>query len=344
MPSCSIVIRAFNEARHIERLLHGISQQTLRECEVIVVDSGSTDDTLAVVRRYPARVVTIRPEDFTFGRSLNAGIAGASGEMIVIASAHVYPVYPDWLEQLTRPLREPDVALVYGRQRGGPTTRFSERQVFAQWFPERSITRQSTPFCNNANAVIRRELWRRRAYSEDLPGLEDLEWATWAQSQGFHIAYQAEAEVVHIHEESLGAVFNRYRREGMALKAIRPHETFHLGDFLRLVGSNVASDLWHARREKALARQWPGILGFRLMQFWGTYRGFRQTGPLTSQLKRTFYYPRGFRSGSGSKTRGLEPIDYETQPPASARSQGQSNAKGRGKTLEDPCAQNRPAP
>ncbi len=321
-PACSIVIRVFNEARHMERLLQGIRRQTLSNVEVVVVDSGSTDGTLAIVSRYPAKVVTIRPEEFSFGRSLNVGIAAASAELIVIASGHVYPVYPDWLEQLTRPLSDPQVALAYGKQRGAPTTKFSERQVFAQWFPDRSTARQTTPFCNNANAVIRRELWRRRPYSEELPGLEDLDWAAWAQAQGFDVAYSAEAEVVHVHEESLAAIYNRYRREGMALKTIRPHESFRLVDFLRLTASSVASDLWHARNAGVLGHEWPGILGFRLTQFWGTYLGFRHAGPLTSQLKRTFYYPRGFKSAGGFPDRGLAPIDYESKLPTGTPSGG----------------------
>lgn len=316
--SCSIVIRVFNEARQIERLLQGIRRQTLGDVEVVVVDSGSTDGTRAILSRYPAKVVTIRPEEFSFGRSLNVGIAAASGELIVIASGHVHPVYPDWLEQLTRPLADPQVALAYGKQRGGDTTRFSERQVFARWFPQQSVAKQATPFCNNANAAIRRELWRRRPYSEVLPGLEDLDWAAWAQSQGFDVAYSAEAEVVHVHEESLAAIYNRYRREGMALKTIQPHESFRLEDFLRLTASNVASDVWHARQAHVLAREWPGILGFRLMQFWGTYQGFRHAGPLTSQLKRTFYYPRGFRPTGAPPGRSLDPIDYEANMPTAA--------------------------
>ncbi len=311
-PRISIIVRVFNEAQHLERLLQGIRQQSCSDVEVVVVDSGSTDGSTAIAGRFGARILTIRPEDFSFGRSLNVGVDAARGNLVVIASGHVFPVYPDWLDQLTGPFVDPQIALVYGRQRGGPGTRFSERQVFTQWFPDRSVPRQGTPFCNNANAAIRREIWERRRYSEELPGLEDLEWATWAQSQGLHVAYSAEAEVVHIHEESLRAIYNRYRREGMALKLIRPQENFRFADFLRLAGSNIASDLWHVRESHRFVREVPGILGFRLVQFWGTFQGFRHAGPLTSQLKRTFYYPRGFRAPTEPSGRDLAPIDYES--------------------------------
>jgi len=85
----SIVIRACNEEKHIARLLEGIAQQFLKEAEIILVDSGSTDRTLEIASQYPVRVVHIQPEEFTFGYSLNQGVSHTYGDLIVIASAHV---------------------------------------------------------------------------------------------------------------------------------------------------------------------------------------------------------------------------------------------------------------
>ena len=93
---CSIVIRAFNEGRHISRLLEGINQQTIRDLEIILVDSGSSDNTLAIAKSYGAQIIQIKPQDFTFGRSLNLGLAAATHTQVVIAGALVYPAYPDW--------------------------------------------------------------------------------------------------------------------------------------------------------------------------------------------------------------------------------------------------------
>ena len=117
---CSIVIRAYNEGRHIGRLLEGIQQQTVRNVEIILVDSGSSDDTLAIASKYCAQIVQIKPQDFTFGRSLNLGLQAASHELVVIASAHVYPIYPDWLERLLEPFENQSVGLTYGKQRAHP--------------------------------------------------------------------------------------------------------------------------------------------------------------------------------------------------------------------------------
>ncbi len=64
---CSLVIRAFNEEAHIGRLLEGVSRQTLRDVQVILVNSGSTDSTVAIASRYGAKIVHIDPLEFTFG-------------------------------------------------------------------------------------------------------------------------------------------------------------------------------------------------------------------------------------------------------------------------------------
>jgi rhamnosyltransferase len=73
----SVVIRAYNEELHIGRLLGGLMQQTVRDLEIILVDSGSSDATLAIASRFPVKVVHIPPEQFTFGFSLNQGIQQA---------------------------------------------------------------------------------------------------------------------------------------------------------------------------------------------------------------------------------------------------------------------------
>lgn len=309
---CSIVIRAYNEASHLPRLLEGIRQQTLKDVEVILVDSGSTDATISIAETSGARVLSIAPQEFTFGRSLNVGIAAARSEIIIISSAHVYPVYPDWLERLMEPFLDSQIALTYGKQRGPKGARFSEKQIFYQWYPEVSQARQAHSFCNNANAAIRRSLWQVHPYDETLTGLEDIAWAKWAQEQGYTISYVAEAEVIHVHNETPRGVYNRYRREAMAFKRIYPEAHFNLYDFLRMVSANIASDLFHAAREGALWTNIPSIFWFRWMQFWGTYRGYRESAILTPALRQTFYYPRGFSSSPSVAQRRVEPIQYST--------------------------------
>ena len=309
-----MVVRAYNEEKSIGRLFEGISQQSIGEVEIVLVDSGSTDATIDIARQFGAIVISIPPESFSFGYSLNCGVKSAKGDLVVIASAHVYPVYSDWLVRLLAPFDDPQVALTYGKQRGNENTHFSEHQIFAHWFPEEMAPNQQHPFCNNANAAIRRDLWELHPYDETLSGLEDIEWANFMIGEGYSIVYVGDAEVIHVHNETPRGIYNRYLREAMAFKRIFLDERFNFWDFIRLWATNISSDLWHACQQRKLYRNLWSIIWFRTMQFWGTYQGFRHSGPLTRQLRRTFYYPRGFNTvGLSGVKRNVKPIMYNDE-------------------------------
>ncbi len=321
--SCSIVIRAYNEEAHIGQLLDGISQQSIRDIQVIVVDSGSSDRTTQIAEEHGAEIVKIEPEEFSFGRSLNLGIRKASHDLIVIASAHIYPVYPDWLEQLLKPFADEKVALTYGKQRGNTNSHFAEQQIFRHWYPEFSAADQGHPFCNNANAAVRRKLWKLHPYDERIPALEDLAWAKWACEQGYRVTYCSEAEIIHVHQQSWIGIRNRYQREGMAFKQIYPHERFGVYDLVKLFITNTFSDLRVGIQEKRGLSIFSEVVRFRWNQFYGTFLGYRQSGPLTWKLKQSFYYPRVSElKAPQAQTRQVTPIQYNH-----AKAQGKPERK-----------------
>ena len=310
----SIIIRCFNEEEHIGRFLTGIlNQETDQKYEIILVDSGSTDATLSIAARYPVKIVSIKSEDFSFGYSLNVGCDAALGEFIVIASAHAYPLYTDWLEKMLLPFADTSVGLVYGRQVGNETSKYSEQKILAKWFPENSEVNQKHPFCNNANSAVRKALWKKYPYDETLTGLEDLDFARRIMASGYKISYQADAEIVHVHDESYPRLYNRYRREAIAFKRVFPDETFSFYDFLKMFLSNTFSDYFHAIHDGVLRSNFFNIPAFRLTQFFGTYRGFAQTGSISKDLRNKFYYPNEFarpeKIGDASKT-GRRIVEY----------------------------------
>ena len=205
----SIVIRALNEAEHLPALFSGLLRQTRQPDQVILVDSGSDDDTVAIAEAHGADIIHIAPADFSFGRALNVGCEAATGDVLVFVSAHVYPTDEHWLANLIAPFHDAATALSYGRQTGDHRTKFSELQLLRQWFPDVSDPDQATPFCNNANCAVRRNWWTRHPYDENLTGLEDLAWAERALADGGRIAYRADATIVHIHEEDFSGIRNR---------------------------------------------------------------------------------------------------------------------------------------
>lgn len=287
----SIVVRALNEAEHLPRLIEGLSHQTIQPDEVILVDSGSTDDTVALAEAAGWRITHIAKKDFSFGRSLNLGCDFAKGDILIMLSAHVYPVYDTYLEHMIQPFERSETGITYGRQVGDERTKFSESRVMLKWFPEESIFDQGHPFSNNANAAVRKKLWETYKYDEELTGLEDLEFARRAQADGHRIAYVAEAPVVHVHEETWATVRNRYRREAIAYARIMGEK--HMGAFeaIKLGITNTSSDYFHALKGREFFKNIRAIPAFRIAQFYGAWQGFRTVGNISEELKNRFYYP-----------------------------------------------------
>lgn len=297
----SVVIRALNEAEHLPALLDGLDAQGLIPDEVILVDSGSTDDTVRIAEARGAQILHIAPEDFTFGRALNIGCAAATGDILVFVSAHVYPTDRFWLQNLVAPFQSPATVLSYGRQRGDSRTSFSETQVMQRWFPDVSDENQRTPFCSNANCAVRRSWWEELPYDESLTGLEDLDWAYRASARGGRIAYRADATIIHVHEERWHQTRNRYRREAIALNRILPDQRIGAAQAARLFLLSTLRDYASAVRRGRIIRDVARIPTFRAAQFLGAWEGGRQRGDVSIELKRRFYYPKGFSAG-GAKS------------------------------------------
>jgi rhamnosyltransferase len=210
------VIRAKNEARFIGETLQAIfDSSALAPRHVIVVDSGSTDGTQAIVRRFPCVLIEIKPEDFTYGYALNLGVANVDTELVATLSAHSLPANPDWLRNLIQPFARPRVAGVYGRQLPRSNATFFEligmRLTGVLSESPRVLDRR--PLFSNANGAFRRSLWLEHAFDESVGGAEDIAWVRTMQERGYLIAYEPTAAVYHSHGEPIVRHLRRASRD-----------------------------------------------------------------------------------------------------------------------------------
>lgn len=299
----SVIIRTYNEQQYLEQLLLSIFSQQCEniELEVVIVDSGSTDTTLEIAAKYPCRLTHIKKSDFTFGRSLNIGCEFATGEFLIFISGHCLPTNEQWLAELIKPLLEDKASYSYGRQQGRYTTKYSEYQHFEKCFPVYDKIPQEGFFCNNANAAITRQAWQSFKFNEGLTGLEDMYLAKQLVVSGKKIAYTSKASVYHIHNETWRQVRIRYEREAYALQRIMPEVHFTLGDFFRFFVSSLFSDSATALVQKKLLRTFPEIFMFRLMHYWGTYKGNQEVRKISAKMKYQYFYPKDVEKESYEK-------------------------------------------
>ncbi len=292
MSEISIVIRTFNEEKHIGNLLRAIEEQEHHLYEIILVDSGSTDRTLEIAQQFNVKIIHIESRDFTFGYSLNVGCKASKGKYLVFPSAHVLPVDEHWLKNLTTAFKNEKIGMVYGRQVGAPESKFSEKMDFLRLFSAAPVNKNVfIDYANNANSAIRRDIWLARPFDEYLFGLEDIEWAKYITSNGYQVHYEPNAAIYHIHEESWPQVFNRYRREAIAAFRMQlPHPPQARTGILWFI-NNIITDLLCSFPNYRYSR-FKEIIRFRYFQWSGTRQGwFRDRALDFDREKYSLFYP-----------------------------------------------------
>lgn len=105
MPLVSVIIPAYNSARYLPEAIESVLRQTFTDLELLVIDDGSTDETAAVVSRYPAPVRYIRQENGGVAVARNRGIQESRGRYVAFLDADD-TWYPDKLKQQVESLQK----------------------------------------------------------------------------------------------------------------------------------------------------------------------------------------------------------------------------------------------
>ena len=111
-------------------------------------------------------------------------------------------------------------------------------------------------------------------------------------ADGAAIGYVADAPVNHCHHEDWNQVKGRFEREAIALQNIMPEIHITFADFSRYFVSAVLADFGAALQKRQLWTTLPEIVMFRLMQFWGSYRGNHDHRKLSRERKESYFYPK----------------------------------------------------
>ncbi|MDG1874811.1 MAG: glycosyltransferase family A protein [Mariniblastus sp.] len=240
-PRVCVIMRTKNSDWVIDRALSALFSQTFTDFELTVVDSGSTDRTLDIVRRYPCRLIEIEAADYYPGAVLNSAIEQTTGDIVVFQNSDTVPLTQHALSHLVAAFDAPDVQAAFGRQIPRPEAVDWVRKDYDSSFPANEPAPPwltlSLPF-----AAMRRTAWECHSFYEDAWASEDTEWGHWAKQNGVVIRYVPEALVMHSHNYSLRQIYGRRFVEGEADSFI-----YHGGDsslrMLRRTLSSSAGDL-----------------------------------------------------------------------------------------------------
>lgn len=220
-PQISVIIRSKNEERFIGQTLGAIFDQDYDlPFEVLIIDSGSTDRTLEIVRQFNIRLYEIEARRFTFGHGLNYGAGLAVGKYLINLSAHCIPTDSKWMSRLLNPLRSnPSIAATYGKQvpiKG--LNPFEERLLIAAFTPD-DDGRIKPPF-SNSNCAIRKTVWETYPFDERASFAEDFIWSQ-VLAPGYRIEYVPAASVYHTHPLALRYWSKRSYDSGRAVQYLK---------------------------------------------------------------------------------------------------------------------------
>ncbi len=216
--------------------------------EILVIDNGSTDDTRAIVARYPVTLL-LEHGIRTAYAARNRGIRQASGTIIALTDGDCVPAL-DWLERMVAPFSAPSVAAVLGSIGDVPPETLWE-EFAARTKPFSRPERRGLKTFLTGNAAVRREtLFALGLFDEHLSTAGDIDfgWRLQLSRQGT-VVDVPEAIVLHRHSSSLREVFSQYRRYGHSevllstLYAGDAGSTSSLGLIVRLLDQTRAA-LW----------------------------------------------------------------------------------------------------
>jgi len=220
MIKTSILIPTKNGAQDIGACLESIyAQKSTGPFEVLVVDSGSSDATLEIVRRYPVHIEQIPPEAFHHARTRNAVASLARGEFLVFLSQDAIPASDSWLLALLKNFEDTRVGAVYGRQLQKPESGWERRSAFSALYGDSRVVKMPLDgiglgykyyHFSNANSAIRKSVWEVTRFPEDMKVFEDVGIAKRILDAGWRIVYEPDAVALHSHDFPFDTLFRRY--------------------------------------------------------------------------------------------------------------------------------------
>lgn len=285
-------MRSFNEGWALRDTLAALRQQNYKNWELIVIDSGSTDGSVEMIRQFnPRHFVQIQPHEYNPSRVMNRGMRLSSSQFGIFLNADATPQGPNWLAPLATALHDPQTAAVFGRQIPRPDCRAVFAHDYERCFGPQCESTAWEHFFSMVSSGIRKDLWAKRGFLEKMQYSEDDEYTRWSRSQGYRVVYCPDSIVMHSHNYTPEQAYKRSFGEAEALAAVwagRPSQinwprTVLLGwlndlrrDFLFCAQKGRMTELPHAARIRWAQRR------ARLAGFRAGWQFYRHTDPFPS--------------------------------------------------------------
>jgi rhamnosyltransferase len=261
----TVAIPVLNGGELLAGVLAAVGAQVVEaDVELLVADSGSSDESKERAAQHGARVIDVERGSFSHGGTRNLLLREARGSHIALLTQDAAPADEHWLEWMLAGFAQADdVALVYGPYVARPGASVLVSRELDRWFGslKPGVERlgegeQDSPalalmgrrgFFTDANACIAREAWERVPF-RDIPYAEDRALALDMLRAGYAKVYEPRAGVLHSHEYGSRERFQRAFDESRGVLEVygwrEPADP-------RYLASQIRGELGSLRREGA---------------------------------------------------------------------------------------------
>jgi len=227
----SVVIRNKNEEKSLRFLLDNLRRRYSDDVnEIIVLDNLSTDGSRAACEEYGARFVTI--EKFSYGGSANIGAREASHDIVVIFSAHSFPVSHDFFKLIKEKFAGREETLA------GVRCLHNVNDYTAYITGVKSGESPNAAGLNFAGSAFNRKIWQKHPFREDVKTFEDKEWTIRMLKLGYEIEFAPAIFSYHIHRTKK-QLFFRFKSD-----LVGSYQLFHTNPTLSHAFKNLLNSAW----------------------------------------------------------------------------------------------------
>jgi len=241
----SIIIPTYNAERYLGNLLNAFKEQTIKEYELIIIDSNSSDNTIQIAKKYTSKVILIPNNEFDHGGTRAKAVQIASGDILVFLTQDALPYNQFTIESLVRVFEDGNVAAAYGKQVSYEETNLFGKHLREFNYPSIDSIKSykdietygiKTAQLSNSFAAYRKSaLEEVGVFKDNLILGEDVYSGAKMILAGYSLAYVADAKVYHSHSYTVWQEFKRYFDIGVFHKC----ESWILEEFGKLEGEGI---------------------------------------------------------------------------------------------------------
>jgi len=190
-PTVSVIMSVYNHKDYVGKAIESILHQTLRNLELIIINDGSIDGSLDVIRKYEkldSRILVIDQNNQGLTRSLNTGVRKSSGQYIARQDADDISM-PNRLEKQLNVLQNFQLDIVTSRALSGG--RIVPHNILLK-FNKSSILKAGNIFVHGT-FFIDKKVFDKQVYNERYRYAQDFKFMLDAFQNGLKVGYMLEA-------------------------------------------------------------------------------------------------------------------------------------------------------